>query len=585
MPRRISRARLTQSLNDRDGKQNATPQQRSKSYENENHRKTLYLSSRDPSSVHSKSKMFLLTAFCHGRHTRKSPSPTPPSQDTSYLPDFKPIKRETLPPAYTSCRSLPTYQKQPQKKSPQALHGTVRPSHDFDSPEMREELTESVGSMLSEREGSQQPELYGGLDQYNFVYDVMVRSRSRNEIRRRLMLSFDAEFNIISDEMRRKLDAEMQPYHGLPVAVPGHADRKPLGTVEVQWTFCGRTKVYQTMFYVVRGVELDLLLGRHSMRKQELYRVDPEIATRLRASYGRQLALHQLTPVTPCFKMEHSNPESHYQTTKTTAEGYDKVAALMTLEPGSSIFRRFSRLNLKNLLYLQAELGGIEIDLQEIIEEDKLSGSEEKRYYPYSVWHLKESLNHAEQECPAQWLKVLEARELLAKYNSALLQQAELLRFSAPERHELDVFQRWLDDEETMKMEHNLWPADQWGKENEKDLITLHSRHEGKDAFTRWVYSRFIPWFHKRWGGKDNHREDIETGAWYYNNRRIKSATYLVSLVISGLLPASSMAVLYFLKDTAARLVTIFVYNMGFVLVMGLMVKARRIEIFATAAA
>lgn len=45
------------------------------------------------------------------------------------------------------------------------------------------------------------------------------------------------------------------------------------------------------------------------------------------------------------------------------------------------------------------------------------------------------------------------------------------------------------------------------------------------------------------------------------------------------------MIVLYFLKDPAAILITIFVYDMVFVLVMGLMVKARRVEIFAAATA
>ena len=61
--------------------------------------------------------------------------------------------------------------------------------------------------------------------------------------------------------------------------------------------------------------------------------------------------------------------------------------------------------------------------------------------------------------------------------------------------------------------------------------------------------------------------------------------TYLISLIMSGLLPATSIIVLYYVKDTAAKLLTIAVYNMVFVVVMGLMSKAGRVEIFAAATA
>ncbi|PWY75031.1 hypothetical protein BO70DRAFT_431023 [Aspergillus heteromorphus CBS 117.55] len=248
---------------------------------------------------------------------------------------------------------------------------------------------------------------------------------------------------------------------------------------------------------------------------------------------------------------------------QTPLQGYDKLAALMTVDPGSSIFRRFSKLNAKNLLYLQAELAYVQADLDDIIEEDMVSGSEEKANYPFSVWSLKGS----PEEQPAQWVKVLEARRLLNEYKTS----------------DLEVLQDWLDREESTTM--FLSPLDQWRGENEKDLISLCNRHDGTDFFTRWVYTRFVPWFHRRWGHQRTDRKDIESGVWYYDNHTIKSRTYIISLLISGFLPASAIIVVYFVRDTAARLVTIFVYNMIFVLVMGLMVKARRVEVFATATA
>ncbi|OJJ67719.1 hypothetical protein ASPBRDRAFT_58807 [Aspergillus brasiliensis CBS 101740] len=259
-----------------------------------------------------------------------------------------------------------------------------------------------------------------------------------------------------------------------------------------------------------------------------------------------------------------------------TSKGYDKLAALMARDPGSSIYRRFAKLNAKNLLYLQAEIAFVENELQHIIRVD--GQPEEKASFPFSVWDMKTS------EDPIQWEKVLEARKLLKEYNAALLQQTQLLRLNEPEKHDLEVFQAWLKEEESQN-KLSFAPPDQWSRKNESDLVALYSRHEETDRFTRFVYTRVVAWFHRMVGAKDTKRKDVESGVWYYNDRSIRSSTYVFSLIVSGLLPATSMIVLYFLKDPTAILITIFVYDMVFVLVMGLMVKARRVEIFAAATA
>lgn len=93
------------------------------------------------------------------------------------------------------------------------------------------------------------------------------------------------------------------------------------------------------------------------------------------------------------------------------SKGYDRLAALMACDPGSSIYRSFAKLNAKNLLYLQAEIAYIQNDLQYIIEKD--GQSEDKVSFPFSVWDMKTS------EDPVQWEKVLEARRLLKEYSTS----------------------------------------------------------------------------------------------------------------------------------------------------------------------
>ncbi|PYH93149.1 hypothetical protein BO71DRAFT_279743, partial [Aspergillus ellipticus CBS 707.79] len=108
--------------------------------------------------------------------------------------------------------------------------------------------------------------------------------KHQTKLRRRMMLPFNVDINIMSDETHRRLGTQLQPFHGPAFTVPGYPDLKPLGTAEVDWSFCRRNKVYRTTFFVVRDIDADFILGRPAMRQLELYRADPEIAKRLRSS-------------------------------------------------------------------------------------------------------------------------------------------------------------------------------------------------------------------------------------------------------------------------------------------------------------
>ncbi|PWY83386.1 hypothetical protein BO70DRAFT_290488 [Aspergillus heteromorphus CBS 117.55] len=267
-------------------------------------------------------------------------------------------------------------------------------------------------------------------------------------------------------------------------------------------------------------------------------------------------------------------------------EGYDKLATFIAADPGLSFFRRFTKLNIKSLLYYQAEIAILENDLDFIIQDDKDSNDENKLNYPLSVLDLKESVKRAQEEHPTQWLKFQELRDLIEKYTTALSKTRDLMSFSTPDKCDLAVLRDWLDRPEGGDMFfESVTELNLYDPHNESDLIALFSRHEGIDNMTRWIFNRVIPWFHKRWGHNRPERRDIEMGAWRYDDRKIKSFTYIVSIVFAAVLPASSMIVLYYIKDTAIRMVMIMVYNVVFALALGLMVRARRVEIFATATA
>jgi hypothetical protein len=91
-------------------------------------------------------------------------------------------------------------------------------------------------------------------------------------------------------------------------------------------------------------------------------------------------------------------------------DGYDKVAAWIASDRGLSIYRRFARLNAKNLLYLQAEIVTVAEDLQEIIDEDQKSEDAKAQRFSTSVWYLKNTPS-------LQWERFLELRRLLNEYS------------------------------------------------------------------------------------------------------------------------------------------------------------------------
>ncbi|PWY93060.1 hypothetical protein BO94DRAFT_583304 [Aspergillus sclerotioniger CBS 115572] len=259
----------------------------------------------------------------------------------------------------------------------------------------------------------------------------------------------------------------------------------------------------------------------------------------------------------------------------TQPQGYDKLAVLMARDPGMAIYRRFAKLNAKNLLYLQAELSYVQADLDVLIEED--GKIPEKKEYPFSLWDLKN-----DEQC-LQWKKVLEARKLLKEYNDALLQQAQLLRLRDPEPSDFEIFKEWMNRETVNTI--GISPPCQWGGENETDLLALFNRHEGKDALTRWVFTKGIPWYHERWGVKDTNRQDAQTGAYFYDDKTIEWWTFLLGLIMWGSLAGSSVSFFFHLRDAMGKEAVLLVYNMIFVMSMTWMLKASCVEMFVIATA
>jgi hypothetical protein len=97
-------------------------------------------------------------------------------------------------------------------------------------------------------------------------------------------------------------------------------------------------------------------------------------------------------------------------------DGYHKLASLVGDHEELFMLRRFAKTNIKNLLYMQAEMLHLEAELQEIAKEDR-SGCGKHPNYEYCIFDLKESSGIKGSD--TQWRKILEVREKLKEYSQS----------------------------------------------------------------------------------------------------------------------------------------------------------------------
>jgi len=93
---------------------------------------------------------------------------------------------------------------------------------------------------------------------------------------------------------------------------------------------------------------------------------------------------------------------------------YSRLAALMGAHQELGLFRKFAKLNSKNLLYMQSELIHLEAELDNIEVENGGSGDTGKMALLVSLFELKDSSG---TENDLQWRKALEIREKLKCYS------------------------------------------------------------------------------------------------------------------------------------------------------------------------
>ncbi|KAL0259411.1 hypothetical protein SLS55_005147 [Diplodia seriata] len=207
-------------------------------------------------------------------------------------------------------------------------------------------------------------------------------------------------------------------------------------------------------------------------------------------------------------------------------KGYAKIAAQMAKHPESAMVRQFGDLNLQNILYLQAELVGLEEDFRRLEAKNDASEDEEKAAFSLD-WHALHSYGQddddsegSEQQSHSgsdnldsgseQWELALKIRERLKEYSKrvnysraeacfanaledeAVIQYAQISSLSTPKTRDLHNFQDWMSRPRRGNIQ--LLGRDRRVWEDGRDLVALRSP-ERAYPFARWIM-KAVPAFH-----------------------------------------------------------------------------------------
>jgi hypothetical protein len=261
--------------------------------------------------------------------------------------------------------------------------------------------------------------------------------------------------------------------------------------------------------------------------------------------------------------------------------GYPKLAGHMELRPEAAIFRRFGALNFRNLLYMQAELTSLDIQLCEREREDNRQTGYKPRYALDWFW-----LNQSKSEDDsAQIDLVLKIRKRLKEYNEALIQQSMIQNLPEPHKYDMKFIQTFLHNtSETGRLALVGDDAKTWGtvanpKSYSPDLVAVRPRPK-EDAFSSWVANNAVVYLFRCGCArfKKPHRVHQVVGL---DDNTILQVTYWITSIFASLILVASISMLYFVRSMPARLGIIGVFNIVMSICLKPFTNAKRSEVFA----
>lgn len=166
--------------------------------------------------------------------------------------------------------------------------------------------------------------------------------------------------------------------------------------------------------------------------------------------------------------------------------------------------------------------------------------------------------------------------------DEALAQEAFLSKLGPPRPHHVKLLRECLEDprlsDYLLGKDSNIWS-------DESTLHDLVSAHPVRDfdRLSLWLIKLFLPIFHRFVG--QHYKDNADGSVYHYDDEHLEFPASVISTVLASMLPVVSIVVLYFVTSMAVRLGIVAAFTAIFSLVLALITKGRRVEVFAATAA
>lgn len=156
--------------------------------------------------------------------------------------------------------------------------------------------------------------------------------------------------------------------------------------------------------------------------------------------------------------------------------------------------------------------------------------------------------------------------------------------FQSPRAYNLETLRSCLRD---AKLPDYLLGQDSdiWDDPLLRDDLIARDFSKEEDSMTVWIAANLVAPFHQVVGRYLVSPSDDSAGLYNYSDGAITKLSSLVATVLSSVLPIAGVIVLYFVKNTLARIGIIAGMTALFSLCLALLTSAKKSEIFAATAA
>ncbi|KAF1948150.1 hypothetical protein CC80DRAFT_498400 [Byssothecium circinans] len=247
--------------------------------------------------------------------------------------------------------------------------------------------------------------------------------------------------------------------------------------------------------------------------------------------------------------------------------GYPALAKLIGSDADFFVFRRFSSLAARHLLYLQDQLAELEERLNAVDLAESRNSNQQ------ALWNLHSRRKDSNQERK----KIMEELgPLLKKYQDALQTQSVVLSLSAPSEHVVDSLAHWTDGIKPVAEAESHFLNDR------KDLVALSRDQSSNELLDSYLERNWYGYFVKKQA--DSVPATLEHVEFYSRGSIKRFSRFVLSMAAVGftIIP---LPLLNQFRSRSVRLPAVAIFTIGFAAMLSFLTKSRTHEIFAAMAA